>query len=67
LCQTDEETACLLPPSAIAPDSATTERNLLFLPDLLPVGIEPADPMIQFRDKAYPISFDRRHALETEK
>jgi catalase len=53
--------------TSIAPDSATTERNLLFLPGLLPVGIEPADPMIQFRDKAYPISYDRRHALETKK
>jgi hypothetical protein len=29
--------------------------------------LEPVDPMIQFRDKAYPISFDRRHALETKK
>jgi len=53
--------------TSIVPDSATTERTLLFLPDLLPVGIEAADPMIQFRNKAYPISYDRRHALETKK
>jgi hypothetical protein len=34
---------------------------------LLPVGIEPADPMIHFRDKAYPVSYDRRHAEEIKK
>jgi hypothetical protein len=32
-----------------------------------PLGIDPADPMIQFRNKAYPISYDRRHAGETNK
>lgn len=45
----------------------TAQRNLLFLPGSLPVGIEPADPMIHFRDKAYPVSYDRRHAAETKK
>jgi len=40
---------------------------LLFLPGLLPVGIESADPMIEFRDKAYPVSYDRRHAAQTKK
>jgi catalase len=53
--------------SSIVPDSDLTQRALLFLPGLLPVGIEPADPMIQFRNKAYPISYDRRHAGETKK
>ena len=53
--------------TSVVPDSDTTQRNLLFLPGLLPVGIESADPMIQFRDKAYPISYDRRHADETKK
>ena len=53
--------------TSIVPDSDATQRALLFLPGLLPVGIEPADPMIQFRDKAYPISYDRRHAEETKK
>jgi hypothetical protein len=28
------------------PDSEATERALMFLPALLPAGIEPADPMI---------------------
>jgi len=28
----------------------------------LPAGIEPADPMIQFRNKTYPVSYERRHA-----
>jgi len=27
----------------------------------LPAGIEPADPMIQFRNKTYPVSYERRH------
>ena len=53
--------------TSVVPDSDTAQRNLLFLPGLLPVGIEPADPMIHFRDKAYPISYDRRHAGETKK
>jgi hypothetical protein len=37
------------------------ERALMFLPALLPAGIEPADPMIQFRNKTYPVSYERRH------
>jgi catalase len=53
--------------TSVVPDSDTTQRNLLFLPGVLPVGIESADPMIQFRDKAYPVSYDRRHAAETKK
>lgn len=45
----------------VVPDSDATQRALLFLPSLLPDGIEPADPMIRFRGLAYPISYDRRH------
>jgi catalase len=45
----------------VVPDTETTERGLLFLPGVLPVGIEPADPMIQFRNETYPVSYDRRH------
>ena len=45
----------------VVPDSDTTQRALLFLPDLLPDGIAPADPMIKARSNAYPISYDRRH------
>ena len=47
--------------ASVVPDSEATERALMFLPALLPVGIEPADPMIQFRNKTYPVSYDRRH------
>jgi catalase len=36
----------------VVPDSEATERALMFLPALLPAGIEPADPMIQFRNKS---------------
>ena len=35
---------------------------LMFLPALLPAGIEPADAMIQFRNKTYSVSYERRHA-----
>ena len=51
---------CNPPPHTVVPDSQATERALLFLPGLLPVGIEPADPMIPFRDKTYPVSYERR-------
>jgi hypothetical protein len=27
----------------------------------VPAGIDPADPMINFRNKTYPVSYDRRH------
>jgi catalase len=47
--------------ASVVPDSEATERGLLFLPALLPAGIEPADPMIQFRNKTYPVSYERRH------
>jgi catalase len=47
--------------ASVVPDSEATERALLFLPALLPAGIEPADPMIQFRNKTYPVSYERRH------
>jgi catalase len=47
--------------ASVVPDSEATERALMFLPALLPAGIEPADPMIQFRNKAYAVSYERRH------
>ena len=36
------------------------DKSLLFLPNALPDGIEAADPMIDARGQAYPVSFDRR-------
>src|SRR5262245_25415464 len=47
--------------ASVVPDSEATERSLMFLPALLPAGLEPADPMIQFRNKTYPVSYERRH------
>jgi catalase len=47
--------------ASVVPDSDAAQRALLFLPSLLPDGIEPADPMIRFRGLAYPVSYDRRH------
>jgi hypothetical protein len=38
--------------TVVVPDSEATGRALMFLPALMPAGIEPADPMIQFRNKA---------------
>jgi catalase len=51
--------------ASMVPDSEATERALLFLPALLPAGIEPADPMVQFRNKTYPVSYERRHQSQT--
>jgi catalase len=45
----------------VVPDNDAAERELLFLPAKLPEGIEPADPMIEFRNAAYIISYARRH------
>jgi catalase len=47
--------------ASVVPDSEATERALMFLPALLPAGIEPADSMIHFRNKTYPVSYERRH------
>jgi catalase len=40
------------------PDAA--QRSLLFLPGQPHPGVEPADPMLVLRNKAYPISFKER-------
>ena len=42
-------------------DNVAAQRSLLFMPNALPVGIEPADPMLIARAESYPISFSRRH------
>jgi catalase len=43
------------------PDSASAEKELLFLPGRLTDGIEPSDdPMIAVRDATYAVSFARR-------
>ncbi|MES5486203.1 catalase family peroxidase [Bradyrhizobium sp. INPA03-11B] len=41
-------------------DSDAAERQLLFLPNALPSGIEVQDPMIEARSAAYPVSYGRR-------
>ena len=50
--------------NANVPDTEATDRGLLFLPGVLPLGIEPADAMIQFRSKTYPVSYERRQKGE---
>lgn len=47
----------------VVPNSDAAERALLFLPAKLPEGIEPADPMIEFRNAAYIISYKRRNDI----
>ena len=47
--------------TSVAADAEAAERSLLFLPGALTQGIEPADPMIQDRTAAYPVSFRRRN------
>jgi len=44
----------------VAQNQAALEKAALFLPSNVPTGIEPADPMIQFRSAAYAVSFGNR-------
>jgi len=46
--------------AGLAADQAGLDKSLLFLPNNVPDGIEPADPMIDVRSSAYPISFGER-------
>lgn len=47
--------------TALIDDNDAAQRQLLFLPDALPEGIAPADPMIDTRAAAYHVSYRRRH------
>jgi catalase len=44
----------------MAPDAVATDRATMFAPLNVPVGIDPADPMLTIRQGAYPISFQHR-------
>jgi catalase len=46
--------------TGIAADQTGLSKSLLFLPNNVPAGIEPGDPMIEVRSAAYPISFGER-------
>ena len=46
--------------AGVAADQEGLSRSLLFLPNNVPSGIEPVDPMIDVRSAAYPISFGER-------
>jgi catalase len=46
--------------TGVAADQKGLSRSLLFLPNDVPAGIEPVDPMIDVRSAAYPISFGER-------
>jgi catalase len=43
-------------------DNTEAEKSLLFLPGQLTDGIEPSDdPLIDVRDRTYPVSFSKRN------
>jgi catalase len=46
--------------TGMAVDQEGLSKSLLFLPNNVPAGIEPVDPMIDVRSAAYPISFGER-------
>jgi catalase len=46
--------------TGMAADQEGLSKSLLFLPNNVPDGIEPVDPMIEVRSEAYPISFSER-------
>ena len=46
--------------TGMAADQEGLSKSLLFLPNNVPDGIEPVDPMIDVRSAAYPISFGER-------
>jgi catalase len=46
--------------AGMAADQEGLSKSLLFLPNNVPDGIEAADPMIDVRSAAYPISFGER-------
>jgi catalase len=41
-------------------DQAAIDKSLLFIPGNVPDGVAPADPMIEIRSNAYPVSFGER-------
>ena len=44
----------------VASEPAATEKATMFAPLNVPAGIAPADPMLEVRQEAYPISFKHR-------
>lgn len=44
----------------VVADNIAAQKSLMFLPNNVPAGIEPQDPMINARSAAYPVSFGRR-------
>jgi catalase len=46
--------------SGLVPDQPAADKVTLFIPNNVPAGIEPADPMLAIRSSAYPISFAGR-------
>ena len=44
----------------LAPNTTEEDKALSFSPTNIPDGIETADPMLNFRGKAYPISVKER-------
>jgi catalase len=45
----------------LTPNTPEEDKALFFIPNNIPDGIQTADPMLDFRSKAYPISVRERH------
>jgi catalase len=50
--------------TGMVPDPAQADHATMFLPLNLPDGIVGEDPMLEVREKAYPISFDHRNGRD---
>ena len=46
--------------NGMAPDPIATDKATMFTPLNVPLGIAPADPMLEIREGAYPLSFKHR-------
>jgi catalase len=46
--------------SGLMPEQSAADKVTMFIPNNVPSGIEPADPMLAVRSSAYPISFAGR-------
>jgi catalase len=46
--------------TSLSPNTIQEDKSLFFIPNNIPAGIETADPMLNFRSNAYPISVKER-------
>jgi catalase len=46
--------------TGLTTNTVEEDKKLFFIPNNLPAGVETADPMLNFRSTAYPISVEHR-------